>query len=594
MNLHQGRQDMIGHDIILPKNSKILDKELIAMGASSFHRRNWHNAPTKAQSLSNRATCQRCWVITLAIGLLVGFGSSVTFSQPLVVGSADCPDLKSATKVSGERTIVIETPQQVTQDLIFPPNLHLLFRDRGRLVKSASLKKVRVTIQGSVTAPIRTIFEGFEPGEVNLGGATEQERNTRFWRRGVRTRIREVYPQWWGAKGDGKADDTDALQCAVDAASNVFLPFGSYRITRPLDITNKRDGFRLMGYSRYPEGRGSEIIADTGGVALDLTGSTLVTIEDISIRSGNTGPSTVGILMGREQVYRFCGHNSLARVRIDLRSNMKANGGRGTVGIYNSEAEECIMTDCFIYADVPLVLTTGNPYGIAWPHRRYDSMGSMSAVTLLRCSFMTFLGPAIHLVNAVSIQFIGCNLYALKRPPDSPIVRHRIEKTQWAIKVEGRFAMNISFRGHIEQWHKLLHVATRMIGCRFEGDMTGISSHSSPLIFVDGSGSNPARLEHCTFNIRGFEEFFQRGKDTSHVYLKVSGKNAQGVIGCTFHVHKGQSFEIDTGVFQGNMIYSSDPNTVIKINSKVRRASYVLCSPAGIEIVGTRSPSKHR
>ena len=45
----------------------------------------------------------------------------------------------------------------------------------------------------------------------------------------------------FGAKGDGQADDTAALQAAIAAANAapgvVLLPAGTYRLARPLEVT---------------------------------------------------------------------------------------------------------------------------------------------------------------------------------------------------------------------------------------------------------------------------------------------------------------------------------------------------------------------
>lgn len=49
-----------------------------------------------------------------------------------------------------------------------------------------------------------------------------------------------VTPQDFGAKGNGWADDTKAVQQAIDSGKSVFFPYGEYLITEPLVITNKR------------------------------------------------------------------------------------------------------------------------------------------------------------------------------------------------------------------------------------------------------------------------------------------------------------------------------------------------------------------
>ena len=54
----------------------------------------------------------------------------------------------------------------------------------------------------------------------------------------------------FGARGDGTADDTAAIQAAIDAANGgtVYLPPGTYRITSPINITVT--GTVLIGAAR--------------------------------------------------------------------------------------------------------------------------------------------------------------------------------------------------------------------------------------------------------------------------------------------------------------------------------------------------------
>ncbi len=52
----------------------------------------------------------------------------------------------------------------------------------------------------------------------------------------------------YGAKGDGRADDTEPLQRAVNAADVVFLPKCYYRVTRPIDL---RPGTRMVGAAQH-------------------------------------------------------------------------------------------------------------------------------------------------------------------------------------------------------------------------------------------------------------------------------------------------------------------------------------------------------
>lgn len=79
---------------------------------------------------------------------------------------------------------------------------------------------------------------------------------------GARGRWHRLYSgpvdvRWFGARGDGEADDIRPLQRAVSHHGDIYLPAGIYRISRPLDLTDVW-GRRLVGAGQTadPDGPG--------------------------------------------------------------------------------------------------------------------------------------------------------------------------------------------------------------------------------------------------------------------------------------------------------------------------------------------------
>ena len=59
----------------------------------------------------------------------------------------------------------------------------------------------------------------------------------------IRSQTGSTRPQMFGAVGDGIADDTAAIQAALDMGGEVYIPKGRYKITRTLFIGSNTSVF---------------------------------------------------------------------------------------------------------------------------------------------------------------------------------------------------------------------------------------------------------------------------------------------------------------------------------------------------------------
>ena len=102
-----------------------------------------------------------------------------------------------------KKTIVVDTAVTLTADLTVPETVTLEFTRDGSVAGSYTL-----TLEGPIGAGLYQIFET---------GLTA-----------VLERVEAVYPQWWGAQGDGATEDSAAFTAAEATGNVVVVPNGTY------------------------------------------------------------------------------------------------------------------------------------------------------------------------------------------------------------------------------------------------------------------------------------------------------------------------------------------------------------------------------
>jgi len=168
----------------------------------------------------------------------------------------------------------------------------------------------------------------------------------------------------FGAKGDGKADDSEAIQKALDAAGEkraaTFVPPGTYLCA---DLKMHRNsaltGMPAWGYGRQPGGSILKLAHDKAKCVLDMAGAVGSTVDGLSFDGGKLGKDICGISIVKDdyatedalrvercQVARFSG-DALRMAKVwcfTVRHSMFAFSANGI----NCEGWDGFVLDCWM------------------------------------------------------------------------------------------------------------------------------------------------------------------------------------------------------------------------------------------------------
>lgn len=179
----------------------------------------------------------------------------------------------------------------------------------------------------------------------------------------------------FGAKGNGTADDTAAIQAAINFFSSgrgvVYFPPGTYKVTGP--ITVAKDRIHLIGAGSWatmilfaPTANGSCLVLSAGASVLfqgSVRGLAFFSNDATYTKNAIEMVDTSGYLLDDIVV----GGSVVA-----LPGSTFWSGGTGSRGIWNRGREACKQSRLYIYADIPVQISANPNNSISCDHFHFE------------------------------------------------------------------------------------------------------------------------------------------------------------------------------------------------------------------------------
>lgn len=239
--------------------------------------------------------------------------------------------------------------------------------------------------------------------------------------RTAQSKMREfVSVKDFGATGDGTTDDTAAIQAAIDRISTtggtVYCPAGTYKITTTIDISDlgdvpitiKGDGHSIS--TSFPTD-GTIFYGLTATKAVfEVQGTQSITFEDVTIasKSGDANKSVIGIYISRTAGTQSAQFQALRRVGINIATSTLANGGKGSIAIYNVAGEHGLFEHCMFRGDTAMYLTELDAVPYVPVYAASNVIASCTLNTFIQVAFNSWSLCGVELRGVMSTDFIDC------------------------------------------------------------------------------------------------------------------------------------------------------------------------------------------
>lgn len=336
----------------------------------------------------------------------------------------------------------------------------------------------------------------------------------------------------FGAKGTGRVDDSDAIQAAINAAipvnGTVFLPRGSYSISKPLIVANWEDGvykqvcIKILGEDTMWSTMVTRIIAnfkDGPALGLHLNKGTIIQgiyfeglykVPKLTPREYmNSNLDTYGDTTCRDtQFSPYCG------VGIDIfRYNLPPDGGFPTLRewyrgpVTKSGSTGCRIMDCTFRGFTIGIIVSPNGYTLNAELMTFENIRVNNCkIAFVGCQSQEKVNRIINwgVWGTVRCAFVW-NKYGLKQPGFYQIrdvniadnvaeVLYRASSGWFPLHIDGLFAESINTFG---KW-------SSTVGCSMRNSIVNYAHFTNtkalPQNHIGGSGVS---YYNCNFRYYG-------------------------------------------------------------------------------------------
>ena len=418
-----------------------------------------------------------------------------------------------------------------------------------------------LNVCGSVSGPISYKFSSTCTG---VTGRTVQSKLDDYW----------INIKDFGAVGNGTADDTAAIQAAINCAvanggGTVFFPCGTFQITSALNCTiiDQNTPVRFLG-SNAGIAQGTttcEILGNTPNMMFDCTEGGSILFENLNLRGGT---STIGIVM-QEGTLDSSDENRMVYVSILMPSNPTANGGQGTVAFYNNGAELFTADSCTFKADTPLIVTNqsvnasfNSIYATASAGPNSCSMIEFESCLFLALSYNAILlyGPSQYAMDQINFKQFYCLNEGTAYNPGTFCITANAS------------LIDSSFYGHAEEFLQYINFQQVVTHADLFFDGGSTAGAGVPLIALTDVASN-----YAAPSVQGSTINFSAANVPLLMQITTNSNVRQAtVFDNIIYLYGSQGLDFSNGISGGNMIFAYQTSSVPSILQGTGTHGYLL------------------